>query len=362
MKYLSIMTTSACTSGCDYCPYPYSWATRNPGYMTDELFEKIIKDVAETYPNFSGHYTFQNGNEPTADPKFIDRIRLVYKYLPNVKLNVPTNAQLLTPEKSKDLVDLMYENGPNQHENRLMRIQVHFSGINKESWQKLMHSKVSYEKTVHNIQQLLLYNQEKGEKIALKEKDHLKYKHEGANGKRVAHFNKHDRCHAIHIGISGFMASQGRPNDFGEIIPEVQYHRPIEWQSHIDTLFADYGAFMSELWNYHNRAGDLKLFDGFVNGTRNNPVRRIDPNNPFKCARFFDKNSLHVLYNGEVTLCCNDWQRRTAIGDMNKQTISEFFESDDYKNLMDMGHGRKESPDNFICKLCTDFQAMNDLD
>ena len=25
----------------------------------EELFEKIIKDVSETYPNFSGYYSFQ---------------------------------------------------------------------------------------------------------------------------------------------------------------------------------------------------------------------------------------------------------------------------------------------------------------
>jgi len=350
LKYVSIMTTSACTSACVYCPHPYSWATKNPGYMKDELFEKIIKDISETYPNFSGYYSFQNGNEPTADPRFIERIKLIYKYLPHIKLNFPTNAQLLTPEKGQELIDLFYDNGPGQLEDTEMRILIHFSGINKKSWQKLMRPKQKYEETVENIRALLTYNNQKGRELERARKDRLAYVHQGVTGEQTSHFNKMKAPHAIHIGIGGFTASHGK---------EVEYYTTREWQEHIDELFGDYGGFMTAAWAFQNRAGDLRLFDEFPLG--NAPERKIDKDNPFKCARFFDGKALHVLYNGQVTICCNDWQRRTAIGDLNKQTVTEFFNSDEYKTLMGKGHGYIESDPKFICKLCRDFQAIEDL-
>ncbi len=361
LKYLSIMTTSRCTSACVYCPYPYSWATKNPGYMEDDLFEKIIKDVAETYPDFRGYYTFQNGNEPTADPKFIERIRLIYKYLPHVQLNFPTNANLLWPDKGRQLIDIMYENDSDQITKNDMRILVHFSGIDKKSWQKTMRTKetplVSYEKTIENIRSLLEYNKQKGtqlQKLQLQgnlppQQTVLNYNHQGVTGDERTHFNRGGTPHALHIGIGAFTGSEGH---------EVEFYTNEEHQKYLEELFGDYGSFMSYAMRFHNRAGDLKLMDQFI---KNTAVRQIDKENPFKCARFFDGKALHILYNGEVTICCNDWQRRTAIGDLSKQTITEFFNSEEHKNLMDMGYGRIESPADFICKRCTDFQAMHDM-
>jgi len=329
--------------------------------MEDDLFEKIIKDVAETYPDFRGYYTFQNGNEPTADPKFIERIRLIYKYLPHVQLNFPTNANLLWPDKGRQLIDIMYENDSDQITKNDMRILVHFSGIDKKSWQKTMRTKetplVSYEKTIENIRSLLEYNKQKGtqlQKLQLQgnlppQQTVLNYNHQGVTGDERTHFNRGGTPHALHIGIGAFTGSEGH---------EVEFYTNEEHQKYLEELFGDYGSFMSYAMRFHNRAGDLKLMDQFI---KNTAVRQIDKENPFKCARFFDGKALHILYNGEVTICCNDWQRRTAIGDLSKQTITEFFNSEEHKNLMDMGHGRIESPADFICKRCTDFQAMLDM-
>jgi hypothetical protein len=329
--------------------------------MEDDLFEKIIKDVAETYPDFRGYYTFQNGNEPTADPKFIERIRFIYKYLPNVQLNFPTNTNLLWPDKGRQLIDIMYENDSDQITKNGMRILVHFSGMDKKSWQKTMRTKetllVSYEKTIENIRSLLEYNTQKGTQLQKlqpqgnlpPQQTVLNYTHQGVTGHEQTHFNRGGTPHALHIGIGAFTGSEGH---------EVEFYTNEEHQKYLEELFGDYGSFMSYAMRFHNRAGDLKLMDQFI---KDAAVRKIDKDNPFRCARFFDGKALHVLYNGEITICCNDWQRRTAIGDLNKQTVTEFFNSEEYKNLMDMGYGRIESPADFICKRCTDFQAMQDM-
>ena len=161
LKYISIMTTSVCTSNCVYCPYPYAWTTLNPGHMKDELYEKIVLDIKNTYPGFGGHYSYQNGNEPTADPKFLERIEYFYQQLPNARINFPTNANLLTPERSKKLIDLMlkYENF---NDGRVhYGILIHFAGTDKESWNEIMGSRYKYEDVVHNIQSLLKFNNQR---------------------------------------------------------------------------------------------------------------------------------------------------------------------------------------------------------
>jgi len=69
---------------------------------------------------------------------------------------------------------------------------------------------------------------------------------------------------------------------------------------------------------------------------------------------------LHVLYDGSVTVCCNDWQKRNILGNLSNQTITELFNSEEYKEFMYMGHGYISSPPDFICKLCTDIQSIQD--
>ena len=110
---------------------------------------------------------------------------------------------------------------------------------------------------------------------------------------------------------------------------------------------------------FQNRSGDLRLFDEWRG---NRPVREIGPKNEFNCARFFDGRGLHVLYDGSVTVCCNDWQKRNILGNLETQTITELFNSREYKEFMYMGHGYIESPPDFICKMCTDIQAINDVE
>ena len=334
LKYISIMTTSVCTSNCVYCPYPYAWTTKNPGYMSDELYQKIVLDIKNTYPGFGGHYSYQNGNEPTADPKFIERMEYFYQQLPNARINFPTNANLLTPERSKQLIDLMlrYEDF---NDGRIhYGILVHFAGTDKESWNEIMGSRYEYEDVVHNIQSLLKYNNQ--------------------------------RDNIIPIDIMGYHGADPHGSTLFDMNEEVAYTKenldlwfydPEDYEKHLRSLFDGIAPYSWNTMLFQNRAGDLRLFDEWRG---NRQVREIGPDNEFTCARFFDGKGLHVLYDGSVTVCCNDWQKRNILGNLSSQTISELFDSEEYKEFMYMGHGYISSPPDFICKLCTDMQAIQD--
>lgn len=71
---------------------------------------------------------------------------------------------------------------------------------------------------------------------------------------------------------------------------------------------------------------------------------------PNKCWRVLTQ--IHVLYDGQVLLCCGDWNQSVILGDLNKQSIYEVWNSAQYKKIR-LNHKMnnvKELPE--ICKKC----------
>ena len=77
------------------------------------------------------------------------------------------------------------------------------------------------------------------------------------------------------------------------------------------------------------------------------------------CTSIWANEMIHIVENGDVVLCCMDWRREIILGNINKQSIYEVWNSQYYEDTRDKRDGRKESPDNFICKRCE--AAMSSL-
>ena len=152
---------------------------------------------------------------------------------------------------------------------------------------------------------------------------------------------------------------EGESRSYATSELDFAFYEIEDYTAHLAKLFNDCGPYRWASMLFQNRAGDLRLFDEWRG---NKVVRDIGPGNEFNCARFFDGRGLHVLHNGGVTCCCNDWQKRSILGNLKTQTITELFNSEAYKEFMYMGHGYIQSPPDFICKLCTDMQAIQDTD
>lgn len=79
--------------------------------------------------------------------------------------------------------------------------------------------------------------------------------------------------------------------------------------------------------------------------------KRIKPKYLYPCISVFQK--LTVLSNGKVALCCFDYDGKAILGDLNKQTINEVWNSDEYKEIRELhlsGRGDK-------IKLCRDIHC-----
>lgn len=57
-----------------------------------------------------------------------------------------------------------------------------------------------------------------------------------------------------------------------------------------------------------------------------------------------------ILYNGDVTLCCIDFEGRTALGNLHKASLKEILSSDELGRIID--GFRRFRPVHPYCKHC----------
>lgn len=98
---LQVENTSHCNAHCLFCPHSN---LRENGFMTDELYEKII-DEASQLPNLQSFIPMLTG-EPFLDKKYIDKLKLAREKLPNADIEIYTNGSLLTDEVIEQLKEI----------------------------------------------------------------------------------------------------------------------------------------------------------------------------------------------------------------------------------------------------------------
>jgi len=99
---------------------------------------------------------------------------------------------------------------------------------------------------------------------------------------------------------------------------------------------------------------EISVFDGPISRAGNvkaivSPLRK---NKIYGCNSIWANEMLHILYNGDVVLCCMDWRRETVLGNVKNSSIEEIWNGERYKNFREFVTGITESPTNFICKRC----------
>lgn len=149
---INIETISYCNARCIICPAPDLMKELPQGEMSDDLFSKIIDEsckyhVLMLYMNFS--------NEPLLDKKLIVRLRYAKEKMPNTRIQLSTNASLLTPDKVNDLLKYV----------DIFSFSVF--GCTRQEYEKMMPG-LDYETTMNNIFYFFNYKRKVGcEKIAV---------------------------------------------------------------------------------------------------------------------------------------------------------------------------------------------------
>ena len=100
---IEIETVNRCNGSCSFCPVNKGAETRPYAKMHDNLFKKIINELAEI--NYSGYLGIQSNNEPLLDKDIILKLRMAKEKCPSAKLYMYTNGTLLTVEKMGLILD-----------------------------------------------------------------------------------------------------------------------------------------------------------------------------------------------------------------------------------------------------------------
>ena len=100
-SYFEIETVNACNARCPMCTID-DWDRRD-GLMSDELFLKIAKEIGEHSDTVKRVQLFRDG-EPLIDKKLAHRTAMM-KGVGIKKVGISTNAALLTPQKSRDILE-----------------------------------------------------------------------------------------------------------------------------------------------------------------------------------------------------------------------------------------------------------------
>lgn len=89
---VEIEINSNCNMSCSYCPNAVAERIEQ-GYMTIELYEKIINQLLEI--KFEGRISYDFYNEPTLSPNLVNFIELTKKKLPKCSIELYSNGTKL---------------------------------------------------------------------------------------------------------------------------------------------------------------------------------------------------------------------------------------------------------------------------
>lgn len=94
LKIVQIEVTNLCNANCVFCPHS---KVKKFGTMTDHLFKKILNDVKKI--NSVERIIPMLLGEPFCDRKFLQKLKLINKILPGMKITIFTNCSLLSRKK-----------------------------------------------------------------------------------------------------------------------------------------------------------------------------------------------------------------------------------------------------------------------
>lgn len=95
--HVEIETINRCNGVCAFCPVNSNNDSRVFSVMPEELFKKIIDELAEL--KYEGKLACFSNNEPFLDPDILDRLKYAREKLPNARMHLFTNGTVLSLDK-----------------------------------------------------------------------------------------------------------------------------------------------------------------------------------------------------------------------------------------------------------------------
>lgn len=105
--HVEIETINRCNGICSFCPINCLIDSREKKIMPENLFYKIIDELAEL--DYLGRLALFSNNEPLLDNRIIEFHKYARQKLPNARMHLYTNGTLLNFEKFLALLEVLDE-------------------------------------------------------------------------------------------------------------------------------------------------------------------------------------------------------------------------------------------------------------
>ena len=124
-KKITFGTTGICNASCIHCPTNKVGFRQRTGSMDFVLFKKILAELRDG--GFGGEIFFGLFAEPLEDRLLLDRIKLIKKLFPTLRISVATNLALFEPQKHSEIIDL------------IDHCSIHIEALTPEVYNRIMH-------------------------------------------------------------------------------------------------------------------------------------------------------------------------------------------------------------------------------
>lgn len=324
IKAVQIDVNGLCNAGCWFCPVSYAG---NPkefiGDMELEELDSILKQLDEgkgdfVDPDLKVIYS-ANYNEVLLYKNFEEMLKLYKKH--NFRTYVLSNGIALTKQK----VDII-----NRYSDVIDALYLNIPASDAESWSK-------YVKKPKSMFNAVLENLN----YAFKTLEEIKKREWG-----------------MVIMVNGIdersLTKNGGWVDLLENAPDVDLDvNTGTLRHHIDTLKKMFPeAYMLESFHLYDRAGQLGSYNVITQEPAINKYLKPKGSKVIGCnggikVRSRTNEWIHINANGDLFICCNDYDFKTIYGNINKSSLKDIWYSKDRTAMIE----------NSYSDLCTKCSA-----
>jgi len=329
---IEIEITNDCNLKCIMCPR-ISRMNREIGCMDFDLFKKIINEIEVSSIHFSGL------GEPLLHPQIRDMF--AYAKEKGLEVGLWTNGLELTKELSEEIIDKGF----------LDYIIFGLDAATKETYAKIK-GVDAFDKAVENITRFLKL---KKEKVTRMEKDTPGWwgRVKPIVGIQILKMKEND------AEIEQFM---DKWNWMDKIRKMINYRNRSQELSKIENegeRSLSSQKLNKELWETFYAKAELPVehaiighFNNFCGQIEDRSVVDVTPLKRFSCRQL--ENGLTIFWNGDVTLCRQDFDGEHPLGNLKEQSLDVILESNRLEAIWQT-HKAAEYDKLPLCKDCKEW-------
>ncbi|MBU4260887.1 MAG: tetratricopeptide repeat protein [Proteobacteria bacterium] len=316
--------TNTCNFHCDFCPS--DGLQRPRGFMNMDLIQKVYEEIAEK--NLVSKISLHLMGEPTLHPNLIEVLSLGAEK--KIRAALVTNGSTLNTDTTKRLLDTLSGT-----------LIISLQTPTRETFRHRGKVGINWEQYIENIRGVIRAHVRR---IAIKE------------------LRKNNIDLRIMITKGSHLAAH--------IIENTKQIKQViqEWNEYIEILEMEFGLepyHRSDIDGYLQRAEGSKLpsnpyilqrdvelsfWQGFsfANKMVSNKYDIVASASDRFCQRPF--RDLGILWNGDITLCCLDYDGELVVGNINNTTIENVLSCEKTKNVRAAMFAQQPLPP--FCKKC----------